>query len=160
MCVSICVCLTHSGQSPGHSSGCWSEGICPGYRRYHWSHPSPETTPSHLQSCSSSANQSVGHQKRKVLERKVQRYHIGYNSKLGDIKLLKWLKGSNRYLDLEALDVVIANPDVLAVVGVWHILRSIPCLSGSLRQESTDLGRDRWIKRLQSFYNNSLLQNF
>lgn len=49
---------------------------------------------------------------------------------------------NRKYLDLKTLDVVIANPDVLAVVGIWHILRGIPSLSGSLRQEGTDLKRE------------------
>lgn len=47
-----------------------------------------------------------------------------------------------KYLDLEALDVVIANPNILAVVGIWHLLRGVPSLSGSLRQESTNLERE------------------
>lgn len=53
---------------------------------------------------------------------------------------------NRKYLNLEALDVVIANPNVLAAVGIWHILRGIPCLSGPLRQEGTDLKREDLIK--------------
>ena len=36
------------------------------------------------------------------------------------------------YLDLEALDIVISNPDVLAVEGIGHILDGVPGLCGSL----------------------------
>ena len=43
------------------------------------------------------------------------------------------------YLDLEALDVVVSNPDVLAVESIGHILDGVPGLSGSLLQEGADL---------------------
>lgn len=46
------------------------------------------------------------------------------------------------YLNLEALNVVISNPDSI-VVGIWHILGGIPSLGGSLLQESADLTATR-----------------
>ena len=43
------------------------------------------------------------------------------------------------YLDLEALDIVISNPDVLAVEGIGHFLDGVPGLCGSCLQEGADL---------------------
>ena len=43
------------------------------------------------------------------------------------------------YLDLEALDVVVSDPDVLIVEGIGHFLDGVPGLSGSLLQEGADL---------------------
>lgn len=42
-------------------------------------------------------------------------------------------------LDVEALDVVVSNPDVLAVEGIGHFLGGVPGLCGSLLQEGADL---------------------
>lgn len=44
------------------------------------------------------------------------------------------------YLDVEALDVVVANPFV-ALVGIGHVLGGIPSLGGSRVQERADLGK-------------------
>lgn len=42
------------------------------------------------------------------------------------------------YLDLEALDVVIAHP-LVSLVSIWHILGLVPNLSCSIFQKVTDL---------------------
>lgn len=42
------------------------------------------------------------------------------------------------YLDSEAVNIVITNP-LSALVGIGHILRVIPCHSGSFFQEGADL---------------------
>lgn len=44
------------------------------------------------------------------------------------------------YLDVEALDVVVANP-FIALVGIGHVLGGIPSLGGSRVQECADLGK-------------------
>ena len=46
------------------------------------------------------------------------------------------------HLDVEALDVVVSEPDA-ALVGVRHLLRGIPDLNASLLQEGADLNEGR-----------------
>lgn len=52
------------------------------------------------------------------------------------------MKKISEYLNLEALNIVISNPDAL-VVGIWHLLWGIPSLGRSLLQESADLTATR-----------------
>lgn len=50
----------------------------------------------------------------------------------------KFLKKITSHLCLEALNIVISNPDSL-VIGIGHVLGVVPSLCGSFLQEGADL---------------------